>query len=143
MTTTHKPTVLIIEDEASIRDFLRISFEAENLKVVEASDGGSAIAAANRFHPDLYILDLGLPDKDGIEIIRELRRWTNNPIVVVTARSQENEKVVALDAGADDYLTKPFGAQELKARIRVALRHLSAPGGVNAPPVVFLGDIKI
>jgi len=141
--TVNKATVLIVEDETSIRDFLRVSFEAENLKVVEATDGATAIAAAHRYRPDLYVLDLGLPDKDGIEVLRELRRWTTNPIVVVTARSQEDEKVMALDAGADDYLTKPFGVHELKARIRVALRHLTSQSGADAAPILFLGDVKV
>jgi two-component system, OmpR family, KDP operon response regulator KdpE len=140
---SNKATVLIIEDEAAIRHFLRVSLGAENLKVVEAEDGASAIAAANRYRPDIYILDLGLPDRDGMEIIRELREWTRNPIIVVTARSQEGEKVRALDKGADDYLTKPFGVQELKARIRAALRHLALPQTPGASPLVRLGEVQI
>jgi two-component system, OmpR family, KDP operon response regulator KdpE len=136
-------TVLIIEDEAAIRHFLRVSLGAENLKVVEAEDGASGIAAASRYRPDIYILDLGLPDRDGMEIIRELRGWTRNPIIVVTARSQEGEKVRALDLGADDYLTKPFGVQELKARIRAALRHLAQPQTPGASPLVRLGAVQI
>jgi two-component system KDP operon response regulator KdpE len=140
---SNKATVLIIEDEAAIRHFLRVSLGAENLKVVEAEDGASAIAAANRYRPDIYILDLGLPDRDGMEIIRELREWTRNPIIVVTARSQEGEKVRALDLGADDYLTKPFGVQELKARIRAALRHLARPQTPGASPLVRLGEVQI
>jgi two-component system KDP operon response regulator KdpE len=139
----NKATVLIIEDEAAIRHFLRVSLGAENLKVVEAEDGASAIAAANRYRPDIYILDLGLPDRDGMEIIRELRSWTRNPIIVVTARAQEGEKVRALDMGADDYLTKPFGVQELKARIRAALRHLARPQTEGASPLIRLGDVQI
>jgi two-component system KDP operon response regulator KdpE len=143
MTGANKATVLVIEDEASIRRFLRLSLEAENLKVVEAENGAIAVAAANRYRPDLYILDLGLPDRDGIDIIHELREWTRNPVIVVTARTQETEKVKALDAGADDYLTKPFGVQELMARIRVALRHLALAETRNASPVVRLGDVTI
>jgi two-component system KDP operon response regulator KdpE len=140
---SNQATVLIIEDEAAIRHFLRVSLGAENLKVVEAEDGASGIAAANRYRPDIYILDLGLPDRDGIEIIRELREWTRNPIIVVTARTQEGEKVRALDMGADDYLTKPFGVQELKARIRAALRHLARPQTPGASPLVRLGVVQI
>ena len=140
---SNKATVLIIEDEAAIRHFLRVSLGAENLKVVEAEDGASALAAANRYRPDIYILDLGLPDRDGMEIIRELRGWTRNPIIVVTARTQEDEKVRALDMGADDYLTKPFGVQELKARIRAALRHLARPHTPGASPLVRLGEVQI
>ena len=140
---TNKATVLIIEDEAAIRHFLRVSLGAENLKVVEAEDGASGLAAANRYRPDIYILDLGLPDRDGMEIIRELRGWTRNPIIVVTARTQEDEKVRALDMGADDYLTKPFGVQELKARIRAALRHLARPHTPGASPLVRLGEVQI
>jgi two-component system KDP operon response regulator KdpE len=131
------------EDGAANRQFVRVSLGAENLKVVEAEDGASAIAAANRHRPDIYILDLGLPDRDGMEIIRELREWTRNPIIVVTARSQEGEKVRALDMGADDYLTKPFGVQELKARIRAALRHLALPQTPGASPLVRLGEVQI
>jgi two-component system, OmpR family, KDP operon response regulator KdpE len=140
---SNKATVLIIEDEAAIRHFLRVSLGAENLKVVEAEDGASGLAAANRYRPDIYILDLGLPDRDGMEIIRELRGWTRNPIIVVTARTQEDEKVRALDMGADDYLTKPFGVQELKARIRAALRHLARPHTPGASPLVRLGEVQI
>jgi two-component system, OmpR family, KDP operon response regulator KdpE len=143
MATENKPTVLVIEDEASIRHFLRLSLEAENLKVVEAESGAAAVAAANRYRPDLYILDLGLPDRDGIDIIDGLRQWTRNPIIVVTARSQETEMVKALDAGADDYVTKPFGVQELMARIRVALRHTAVLDTRNVSPVVRLGDVSI
>jgi two-component system KDP operon response regulator KdpE len=143
MATANKPTVLVIEDEASIRHFLRLSLEAENLKVVEAENGAAAVAAANRYRPDLYILDLGLPDRDGIDIIHGLREWTRNPIIVVTARSQETEMVKALDAGADDYVTKPFGVQELMARIRVALRHIALLDTRNVSPVVRIGDVSI
>src|SRR6202521_239046 len=140
---SNKATVLIIEDEAAIRHFLRVSLGAENLKVVEAEDGASGLAAAHRYRPDIYILDLGLPDRDGMEIIRELRGWTRNPIIVVTARTQEDEKVRALDMGADDYLTKPFGVQELKARIRSALRHLAQPQTPSASTLVRLGEVQI
>ncbi|MGA2549996.1 MAG: response regulator [Burkholderiaceae bacterium] len=141
--STNKASVLVVEDEEAIRRFLRISLEAESVKVIEARNGVSAQACAQRFRPDLYLVDLGLPDIDGITLITRLREWTRNPIIVLTARAQEVAKVNALDAGADDYLTKPFGIHELKARIRVALRRLVTLGDLQAQPVFWLGKIKV
>lgn len=139
----NKPTVLIAENEIPVREFLRAALEAENLKVAEAEDGRGVIAAANGYRPDIYILALGAQDKHGIELIGELRAATRNPIIVVTARHQESENVKALDAGADDCLTKPIGAEDLKGRVRAALRRLAWPAAAADAPVLFLGDIKI
>lgn len=114
--------VLVIEDEKQIRRFLRMTLEADGISVAEAATGGQGLDEAGRGRPDLVILDLGLPDMDGVEVIRQLRAFTGVPILVLSARSDEAQKVDALDAGADDYLTKPFGNSELMARIRVHLR---------------------
>lgn len=120
-----RPTILIIEDEPSLQGFLRVTLEAQNLKVIDASTGEQGLRHASASIPDLIILDLGLPDIDGIEVTKRLRQWTAIPIIVVSARGKEQDKVIALDAGADDYLTKPFGVGELLARVRVVLRHLA------------------
>jgi two-component system KDP operon response regulator KdpE len=117
------PVILVIEDDPPIRRFLRASLSSHDFEVEEASSGKEALMQAAQRPPDLVILDLGLPDMDGLEIIRRLRDWTAVPVIIVSARGQEKDKVAALDAGADDYLTKPFGVGELLARIRVALRH--------------------
>ncbi|MBI6546467.1 MAG: response regulator [Cyanobacteria bacterium NC_groundwater_1444_Ag_S-0.65um_54_12] len=117
------PLVLVVEDEAPIRRFLRASLPLHDYRVVEAATGAEGLRLAAAQRPDVLILDLGLPDLDGIELVRELRVWSEVPIVILSARDQETEKVAALDAGADDYVTKPFGIAELLARLRVALRH--------------------
>lgn len=119
------PVILIIEDEPPLRKFLRVTLDAQGYRVVEAERGEEGLRHAAMSRPDLVVLDLGLPDIDGVEVIKRLREWSAIPIVVVTARGKEQDKVVALDAGADDYLTKPFGVGELLARVRVALRHAS------------------
>jgi two-component system KDP operon response regulator KdpE len=119
----NRPVILVIEDDPPIRRFLRASLAGHDFEVEEASTGTEALMLATQRPPDLVILDLGLPDLDGLEIIRRLREWSRVPIVIVSARGQEKDKVAALDAGADDYLTKPFGVGELLARMRVALRH--------------------
>ena len=133
--------VLIIEDEAPIRRFLRASLTAEGYRVVEAETGEEGLRVAARQPPDLVILDLGLPAMDGQEVLRRLREWLGAPVVVLSARDAEREKVEALDAGADDYLTKPFGVGELLARMRTALRHAHR-GPVDAA-VVAVGDLRI
>lgn len=121
--------VLVVDDERAIRRFLKASLEAHGNQVIEATNGAEALTAAAEQHPDLIVLDLGLPDIDGIEVTRRLRDWTRIPILILSVRDQESEKIAALDAGADDYLTKPFGIGELMARLRVALRHsASTPG---------------
>ncbi len=116
------PQVLIVDDERPILRFLSASLSGQ-YRITEAATGEDAIRAVASDHPDLMILDLGLPDIDGVEVTRRVREWTDIPIIIISVREQESEKVAALDAGADDYLTKPFGTRELMARIRVALRH--------------------
>jgi two-component system, OmpR family, KDP operon response regulator KdpE len=117
--------VLIVDDEVSIRRYLRAALGAEGFATHEAKTGQEALDGAVLYHPEIIILDLGLPDIDGVEVTRRLREWSQTPIIVLSVREAENDKVAALDAGADDYLTKPFGTSELMARIRVALRRAS------------------
>ncbi|HMH18625.1 MAG TPA: two-component system response regulator KdpE [Burkholderiales bacterium] len=131
-----KPVIVAVEDDPQIRRFLRTGLESHGFQIHEADTGKlGLIEAANR-KPDLVIIDLGLPDMDGVEVVKKLREWSAMPVIVLSARTTETDKVAALDAGADDYLTKPFGLGELLARIRVALRHASATaqekGGVFA-----------
>jgi len=133
--------VLIVEDEQAIRRFLRTALEAEGLRVHEAETLQRGLIEAATRKPDLAILDLGLPDGDGLDFIRDVRQWSQMPIIVLSARIEESDKIAALDAGADDYLSKPFGIGELQARLRVALRRhaASAPG----EPVMIFGDIRV
>lgn len=119
-----KPRILLIEDDKSIERFIGTVLEANDYQVISAQNGRVGYALVTSYCPDLIILDLGLPDMDGMDIITEVRTWSQVPIIVVSARSRERDKVDALDAGADDYLTKPFGISELMARIRTALRHV-------------------
>ena len=121
-----KDRVLIVEDDKSIRNFLRTVLEANNFDVITAVTGAEAYSMATSQCPDLVILDLGLPDMDGMKILKGIREWSAMPILVVSARSHERDKVEALDAGADDYITKPFGTSELLARVRMAIRHARA-----------------
>jgi two-component system, OmpR family, KDP operon response regulator KdpE len=136
-------TVLIIEDEQSIRRFIRPSLEAEGYQLVEAANGKEGMLQASQHPPDVIVLDLGLPDMDGLEVIRRLREWTSVPIIILSARGQESDKIAGLDAGADDYVAKPFAVGELMARIRVAVRHAaqSQPGADQS--AVMAGDITI
>lgn len=137
------PVIIVIEDEPSIRKFLRTSLSSQGFTVFETDTGRQGVIEAGVRKPDLMILDLGLPDMDGIEVIRAVRHWSTMPIIVLSARSQEQHKIDALDMGADDYLTKPFGFGELMARIRVALRHASKTDE-SAPNNVFLaGNLKV
>ena len=124
--------VLLIEDEQEIRRFLRVTLATRRYQLIESTTGQAGLLAAAKQRPDVVILDLGLPDMDGLEVISKLREWSRVPIVVLSARGQEQDKVLALDAGADDYLTKPFGVDELLARMRVALRHASHGTGTEA-----------
>jgi len=117
------PTILVIEDEPDIRRFVRASLGSDGYRVVEAATGARGAIDAGTHKPDVVIVDLGLPDIDGVEVVRGIRKWSAMPIIVLSARSQEHSKVQALDAGADDYITKPFAVGELRARVRVALRH--------------------
>jgi two-component system KDP operon response regulator KdpE len=135
-------TLLLIDDEPQVRRFLRSSLESGECKLLEASTGEGGLELAASRHPDVILLDLGLPDIDGIEVTRRLREWTATPIIILSARGQEPDKVAALDAGADDYLTKPFGLPELLARIRVARRHAEQRGD-KRDAVVNIGDLRI
>ena len=135
------PIVIIVEDEKQIRRFVRSALEAEGCRVFEADSGKQGLVEAGTRKPDLVLLDLGLPDLDGVEFIRDLRGWSAVPVLILSARSTENDKIIALDAGADDYLTKPFGVGELLARVRAILRRQSK--GEEASPVVSFGDIQV
>lgn len=118
-----EPLILIVDDEKSVRSFLRVSIESQGYKCIDTENGTNAVMLAASHSPDILILDLGLPDLDGIEVIKRIRKISQLPIIIVSARGHDREKVEALDAGADDYLTKPFSVPELLARIRVILRH--------------------
>ncbi len=123
MERKHSHRILIVEDERPIRRFLKVSLENQGYRVEECGTGAEALRSAAGLPPDLVILDLGLPDMDGQEVLRQLRDWYSGPVIVLSARDQESQKIQALDGGADDYLTKPFGSGELDARIRTAIRH--------------------
>ena len=133
--------VLIVEDDLAMRRFLRASLAAQGYRTMEAGTQREAEVMVTTQNPDVMVLDLGLPDGDGIAFVKALREWSRVPIVVVSARGREDDKVIALDAGADDYLTKPFGVQELLARVRVALRHADAR--TSDDPVLVVGPIAI
>src|SRR5437762_5727600 len=137
------PKILVIEDEPPLQKFLRITLESQNYDVIIATRGEEALRHAATAQPDLIVLDLGLPDIDGIELTRRLREWSAIPIIVVSARGKEQDKVMALDAGADDYLTKPFGVGELLARVRVALRHLAVAKPQTAEHVFELEGLHV
>lgn len=134
------PRVLVVDDEPAIRRFLHTSLSAHGYTVFEALNGQEGLSAVMARRPDLVILDLGLPDMDGIEITRRLREWTPVPIIIVTVQEQERAKIAALDAGADDYVTKPFGMGELLARMRAALRRAATP---TAEPVFSTGPLTV
>jgi len=137
------PTVLVIEDEPQIRRFLRATLMANGYRLLEAATAQEGLIQAATGQPELVILDLGLPDLDGLEVMRQLREWTTMPIIVLSARGQEAAKVTALDAGADDYLTKPFGVSELLARMRVALRHAARTAQDLGDPVFTVGGLRV
>ena len=126
MTTTTNQRILVVDDEAPIRRYLRAALSAQGFNVYESASGEEALQAVLSHRPDIIILDLGLPDIDGIEVTRRLREWSQTPIIILSVREAEQDKIAALDAGADDYLTKPFGTGELLARMRVALRKQSS-----------------
>ncbi len=143
MTAAPGPLVLLVEDERAMRKFLRASLVSHGFRLVEAANAREALALATGHNPEVILLDLGLPDGDGIELTQQLREWSRVPIIVISARGREDDKVLALDAGADDYLTKPFGVNELLARIRVALRHAQAAQLSTSTPVIDLGGLRI
>jgi two-component system KDP operon response regulator KdpE len=137
-----KGLLLLIEDEPQMRRFLRITLQGHGYRLIEAVAGEEGLTQAATRNPDIVLLDLGLPDMDGLEVTKRLREWSQVPIIVLSAREQEEDKIRALDAGADDYLTKPFGAGELLARIRVALRHTATQHGVEES-VFVLDNLKV
>jgi two-component system KDP operon response regulator KdpE len=140
---TPAPVVLLIEDEPQTRRYLRTALRGHSFQVVEAATAREGLAQAAGRNPELILLDLGLPDADGREVTRALRRSTNAPIIILSARGQEHEKVTLLDLGADDYLTKPFSVAELLARIRVALRHAALPAGAPLEPLFQAGELSV
>ena len=137
---TPEVRILIIDDEPAIRNVLKLSLESTGYKVVAANDGKSGLEQINQFHPHLVFLDLGLPDFNGYEVLKELRKWSRVPVIVLTVQDDEQTKVQLLDAGADDYLTKPFGTKELLARVRVVLRHM---GIVEATPIFKSDELEV
>nr|MBI3614510.1 response regulator [Nitrospirota bacterium] len=139
----HDATVLLIEDEPEIRRFLRAILPQQGYRLHEATTGQDGLAQAAARNPDLILLDLGLPDLDGLEVARRLREWTSVPIIVLTARGEEQSKIQALDLGADDYVTKPFSAGELLARMRVALRHAAKPSGEEGETSFAAGNLRV
>lgn len=141
--TQDRPLVLVIEDEAPLRRYLRATLQAFGYRVEEAATGGEGRNVLVRLNPDVVLLDLGLPDGDGLELARDIRGWSKVPIIVVSARGKEQDKIQALDVGADDYLTKPFGSGELLARIRVALRHAAEVAGSTMEPVAEVGPLRL
>ncbi len=134
--------VLVVEDEPQMRRFIRAALDAHGYQVGEAVTASEALALTTSRNPDVILMDLGLPDMDGIDLTRRLREWSRTPVIVISARGREADKVSALDAGADDYLTKPFGVDELLARIRVALRHARASQSTNETAVEF-GNVRV
>lgn len=135
--------ILVIEDEPQMQKFLAASLAGEGYRAIEATTGDEGLTLARTHNPDLVLLDLGLPDVDGMDVTKELRKFSTKPIIVISARGQEEDKVRALDVGADDYLTKPFGTNELMARIRVALRHASRSKEESIEPVLHVGELSI
>ncbi len=141
----NKPLILVVEDDAAVRNLIATTLETHNYRYQAAPTGEAAILEAASHNPDVILLDLGLPDMDGMAIIQKIRTWSKTPIIVISARSEDTDKIDALDAGADDYLTKPFSVEELLARLRVTFRRLNdAAGGDSAQESVFLnGDLRI
>jgi two-component system, OmpR family, KDP operon response regulator KdpE len=138
-----EPVIVLIEDEPQIRRFLRTTLTSQGYRLFEATTGADGLVEVASRQPDVAIVDLGLPDIDGLEVIRRLRGWTTVPIIVLSARGQERDKVVALDAGADDYVSKPFGADELLARIRVALRHTAGASHEEDDAAFAVGELRV
>jgi two-component system, OmpR family, KDP operon response regulator KdpE len=141
--TATQPLVMLVEDEAPMRNFLRAFLSGAGYRIAEATSGQEALSLAPQTPPDVVILDLGLPDMDGQEVLRKLRDWLKAPIIILSVRNQDSQKIAALDHGADDYLQKPFSTGELLARIRVALRHAAVSQSGNEAPVFESGEFKV
>lgn len=140
----NKPFVLIVEDDGAVRNLIATTLETQNYKYHTAATGAEALLEAVSQNPDIVLLDLGLPDMDGVEIIKKIRSWSNMPIIVISARAEDRDKIEALDAGADDYLTKPFSVEELLARLRVTLRRLSYTQGGGKEQTEFInGELRV
>ena len=138
-----KPLILIVEDDSPVRNLITTTLKAHEYKYITAQNGNNAIMEAASRNPDIVLLDLGLPDIDGVEVIERIRTWSDMPIIVISARSEDKDKIDALDAGADDYLTKPFSVEELLARLRVTQRRLSSVRNENANAVFTNGALQI
>ena len=141
----NKPLVLVVEDDTPVRNLITTTLKTHEYRYLSAQNGASAVMEALSHNPDIVLLDLGLPDMDGVEIIRKIRSWSNMPIIVISARTEDSDKIVALDAGADDYLTKPFSVDELLARLRVTQRRLSLmkTDAAQESPIFTNGALKI
>ena len=139
----NKYTILVVEDDKPVRTLITTTLKANGYRFIEALTGEEAILQATSHNPDIILLDLGLPDMDGVEIIRKVRSWSNVPIIVISARSEDSDKIEALDSGADDYLTKPFSVEELLARLRVTQRRLAMLGAEHADTVFVNGSLRI
>jgi two-component system, OmpR family, KDP operon response regulator KdpE len=137
------PLILVVEDEPQMRRFLKTALEVQEFRIVEAATAKDALVAATTHNPEIVLLDLGLPDGDGVDLARRIREWSRVPIIVISARGREADKVAVLDAGADDYLTKPFGVAELLARIRVALRHAVQASSPQGVPILEIGPLRL
>ena len=137
------PLILVVEDDTPVRNLITITLKAHGYDFITAASGENAIMQASSHNPDVVFLDLGLPDIDGVEVIKRIRSWSEMPIIVISARSEDRDKIDALDAGADDYLTKPFSVEELLARLRVTQRRLSSSQASNKEPVFINGELKI
>lgn len=140
----NKMTILVVEDDSSVKNLMTTTLKAHDYSYLTAQNGKAAILEASSHNPDIILLDLGLPDMDGVDVIKKIRTWTETPIIVISARSEDTDKIDALDAGADDYLTKPFSVEELLARLRVTQRRLSRMQGETEQEAVFTnGQLKI
>lgn len=139
----YKPLILVVEDDVPIRNLITTTLRTHEYKFIAADNGNSAIMQASTHTPDIMLLDLGLPDMDGIEVIRRIRSWSQMPIIVISARSEDSDKIEALDTGADDYLTKPFSVEELLARLRVTVRRLTYMQQQTPEPVFVNGSLRI
>ena len=139
----NKPLILVVEDDAPVRNLITTTLKAHDYKFITAQNGNNAIMEASSHNPDIVLLDLGLPDMDGVEVIERIRTWSDMPIIVISARSEDKDKIDALDSGADDYLTKPFSVEELLARLRVTQRRLASNRNESTSSVFTNGALKL